>query len=265
MKPELNLCWLILLVLAGCGTHYSAPVTDVSGGTGYINQGRVHRVNSGETLYAIAWIYDLEYSRLAQLNNITPPYRIFPGQILNVDPREVENTVIATNATSSQTGPVNPGIPVSISRPQRDKPASSPGSSPGTAMPSTRISNNGPLQWTWPASGRVIGRFSGDTENKGIDIDGREGDAVNAAADGEVVYAGRGLLRYGDLIILKHNDRFLSAYAHNQRLLVSEGEQVSAGQRIADLGSTGIDRDMLHFEIRLDGKPVDPLNYLPGR
>ena len=100
-------------------------------------------------------------------------------------------------------------------------------------------------------------------ENKGLDIAGKKGDAVLAAADGEVVYAGSGLLRYGELLIIKHNDQYLSAYAHNDALVVREGQRVTRGQKIAELGSTGVDRDMLHFEIRLEGKPVDPLIYLP--
>ena len=102
-------------------------------------------------------------------------------------------------------------------------------------------------------------------ENKGLDLAGNKGDPILAAADGEVVYSGSGLLRYGDLIIIKHNEHFLSAYAHNSVLSVKEGQKVIRGQKIAELGSSGINRNMLHFEIRLDGKPVDPQLYLPAQ
>ena len=128
------------------------------------------------------------------------------------------------------------------------------------------MDTNAPIVWAWPARGSIIGRYSDtDTDNKGIKLGGTEGETVMAAADGEVVYTGNGLLRYGELVILKHNEHFLSAYAHNKVITVKEGDRVTRGQKIAELGSTGIDRDMLHFEIRLDGKPVDPMSYLPPR
>ncbi len=124
----------------------------------------------------------------------------------------------------------------------------------------------GAPQWQWPAQGPIIARFQGATGlNKGVDIAGDLGQPVLAAASGQVVYAGTGLRGYGKLLIIKHNDTFLSAYAHNDRLLVGEGDQVKAGQRIADMGSSGTSRVKLHFEIRREGTPVDPLNYLPKR
>jgi len=127
-------------------------------------------------------------------------------------------------------------------------------------------SNSEVVAWAWPHSGSIVARFSdASVDGKGLDLSGSAGDAVLAAADGEVVYAGGGLQRYGNLLILKHNDHFLSAYAHNRSLLVKEGDVVGQGQKIAELGSSGIDRNMLHFEIRQDGKPVDPLLFLPSR
>jgi lipoprotein NlpD len=124
----------------------------------------------------------------------------------------------------------------------------------------------GGLRWRWPTQGEVIDRFSaGDITRQGIDIAGSSGQAVVAAADGEVVYSGSGLRGYGELVIVKHSPQFLSAYGHNRTRLVNEGERVQAGQPIAELGRTGADRDKLHFEIRRDGRPVDPLQYLPRR
>ena len=123
-----------------------------------------------------------------------------------------------------------------------------------------------PSRWLWPTDGEVIRKFSQDTAGKkGIAIGGRKGQPVVAAAGGEVVYSGSGLLGYGQLIIINHNKNYLSAYAHNSSLLVKEGDVVEAGQQIAKLGDTGTDRAMLHFEIRHNGRPVDPLKHLPAR
>ena len=120
------------------------------------------------------------------------------------------------------------------------------------------------VAWMWPSSGRIIGQYS-ESGNKGLDFSGRAGDGVLAAADGKVVYAGSGLRGYGELVIVKHNATFLSAYAHNRKILVQEGQQVTRGQKIAEMGSTDSDGVKLHFEIRRQGKPVDPLQYLPRR
>ena len=123
----------------------------------------------------------------------------------------------------------------------------------------------GGVKWRWPASGQIVGRFQASAAIPGIDIAGKEGDAVVSAADGTVVYSGNGLVGYGELIIIKHNDSFLSAYGHNRKRLVTEGQQVKAGQQIAEMGSSGSSRDELQFQIRKDGNPVDPLEYLPSR
>ena len=144
---------------------------------------------------------------------------------------------------------------------------SKPAAKPATSAPTSRSSGSqvvANVRWHWPHSGTVIANFSSSGKvNKGIDIAGNPGDAVKAAADGAVVYAGRGLIGYGDMIIIKHDETFLSAYAHNSRLLVKEGDQVKVGQVIAEMGSSGTDRVKLHFEIRHKGQPVDPLTYLP--
>lgn len=150
------------------------------------------------------------------------------------------------------TPPARPKPASTATRPQPAKPV---------AMPTLPGSVSG---WGWPVQGPLISRFqSNGSLNKGIDIAGKAGQPVKAAAEGAVVYAGRGLLGYGEMIIIKHDETYLSAYAHNSRLLVKEGDRVKSGQNIAEMGSTGTDRVKLHFEIRRKGQPVDPLVYLP--
>jgi lipoprotein NlpD len=142
-------------------------------------------------------------------------------------------------------------------------PAQAPGVDTPRGAPSRSVEG---IRWTWPAEGAILRTFvAGDPLRQGIDIGGRAGDSVRAAADGVVVYSGSGLVGYGELVIIKHDDRYLSAYGHNRRRLVAEGERVRAGQPIAEMGRTGAERDKLHFEIRRDGRPVDPLRYLPPR
>lgn len=257
----LRVCLYVLsvLILSACfggGGGYRAPVVNVGEEavssqrtTVLLGNGPQHRVNEGESLYAIAWMYDLDYNALARANNISEPYVIFPGQELSLE---------ISNNTSSNTGN-------SSTRENQAPIIVSGGQGSNTQTRSSPATNN-LLRWVWPAQGNIISTFSrSDVENKGIDIAGLNGDPVLAAESGEVVYAGNGLLRYGELVIVKHNDQFLSAYAHNDSIAVKEGDSVNRGQRIADLGSTGIDRNMLHFEIRLSGQPVDPERYLPPR
>jgi lipoprotein NlpD len=141
--------------------------------------------------------------------------------------------------------------------------SSAPAAAAVTTAPAAASSND-ELAWIWPAAGQLISGFD-EVRNKGLDIGGKPGDAVIAAADGRVVYAGAGLRGYGNLIILKHNNTYLTAYAHNQTLLVKEEQNVQKGQKIAEMGSSDADRVKLHFEIRRQGKPVDPAKYLPGR
>lgn len=314
---------LLLLSLAACNSAYRAPV-DQAGEPLYLNAGRQHLVNQGETLYAVAWMYDLDPNALARVNNLREPYTLTPGQRLTVDlrgqaaaPAAATTRAVGTNGTTAVTAvnPVRSSGTISRSTlPPSERPARAtlpagggnaapsatapatattapvpatpatprtPATSPETASPPPAVAatampapaasaapaaaNNGDVSWAWPYRGTIVGRFSeSGADNKGIDIAGNAGDAVLAAADGEVVYAGSGLLRYGNLLIIKHNDRYLSAYAHNRALLVAEKAKVTKGQKIAELGSSGIDRNMLHFEIRVDGKPSDPLQYLPA-
>jgi lipoprotein NlpD len=159
--------------------------------------------------------------------------------------------------------PTGPSVPPAkeIAGEPPVKPAPSPRASEGGA-----VNGAGGLAWRWPGKGPLIGSFvAGDQTRQGIDIGGTAGDPVLAAADGEVVYSGNGLLGYGELIIVKHNASFLSAYGHNRKRLVQEGDKIKAGQQIAEMGSSASARDELHFEIRKNGKPVNPIDYLPAR
>lgn len=154
--------------------------------------------------------------------------------------------VVSPPATTTVPAPLNPSVPI-----------------PAPTVPAT---GGSALEWRWPTQGQVIGRYvNGDPTQQGINIGGKAGQPVLAAGDGVVVYSGAGLVGYGELIIIKHSNEWLSAYAHNRRRLVAEGTKVKAGETIAEMGRTGAIRDMLHFEIRRNGKPVDPLQYLPAR
>lgn len=207
-----------------------------------------HRVQPGETLYSISWRYGLDYREVAGWNHIQSPYTIYNGQLLRVTPpagsrREGET---ASAAPLSHGAPVIQGSAAPLIRP------------PPTASAAT------PIRWQWPVQGRLIQTFSETgLARKGIDIGGKSGQPIRAAAAGSVVYAGSGLLNYGKLIILKHDDNYLSAYAYNRALLVKEGDTVAAGQHIADMGNKGGSDAMLHFEIRYDGRPINPLKFLP--
>ena len=220
----------MMAVTAGCG--------------GFI----YHRVQPGETLYSISWRYGLDYREVAGWNRIQSPYTIYNGQLLRVTPpagshrkRETDSATALPHAAPVIQGPAAPLI-----RP------------PPTASAAT------PIRWQWPVQGRLIHTFSETSLNrKGIDIGGKSGQPIRAAAAGSVVYAGSGLLNYGKLIILKHDDNYLSAYAYNRVLLVKEGDTVAAGQHIADMGNKASGDAMLHFEIRYDGRPINPLKFLP--
>jgi lipoprotein NlpD len=193
-------------------------------------------VVAGDTLYGLAEELGVDFKELARWNNIPPPYTIRSGQVLRTTP---PGSATQSGRTRSSTG----------------KPSSSP----------RHRSTAGVGSWVWPANGPIVRRFSARGTNKGLDIGGRRGAAVHAAAPGKVVYKGSGLRGYGQLIIIKHNRDFLSAYAHSDRIYVEEGDVIKRGQKIAAMGSSGTDQVKLHFEIRYRGSPVDPLKYLPKR
>lgn len=221
---------LLLCVLGGCARGL-VPVIDLNqAADSGARAGTVHTVVRGDSLHAIAWQYGLNYRQLAAVNGIAAPYTIYPGQKLNLS-----------------------------SRAQRYKQtvASAPAPVVGEALSGS---------WHWPAQGAVVARQGGFGRKKGIDISGKVGQAVFSAKGGKVVYSGNGIRGYGNLLIVKHDEEYLSAYAYNQRLLVAEGDRVKVGQKIAEIGTSGATREAkLHFEIRRDGKAVDPLSLLPKR
>ncbi len=241
-----------------------------------------HTVSKGDTLYSIAWRYSIDYRTLAGINNIVAPYTIHVGQKLNLGTGSPSR---GGGVVSDSAGTQVYAVPDSregvsevrvVDRPETVKPVTAPiMAKPAenvepvvepVVKPATTLPPAARGKWLWPSRGRVISSFSvADPLRKGIDLDGKLGESVSAAAGGNVVYAGSGLAGYGQLVIIKHDDQFLSAYGHNSKLLVREGETVKAGQKIAEIGSSGTDRDKLHFEIRYEGKPVDPLLYLPRR
>jgi len=213
-------------------------------------------VRRGDTLFSIAFRYGWDWKALAARNNIGAPFTIVPGQTIRFDGRAgTRPTAVATSTVTSPSS----GSKTTVIKRQATATKTAVAPAPLPAGPA-------PKGWGWPANGILIGKFSSNGSlNKGIDIAGDLGQPVLAASDGSVVYAGSGLRGYGELVIIKHSDTYVSAYGHNRRLLVREGQQVKVGQTIAEMGSTGTDRVKLHFEIRRQGKPVDPLQFLPRR
>ncbi|HNM39279.1 MAG TPA: peptidoglycan DD-metalloendopeptidase family protein, partial [Giesbergeria sp.] len=215
---------------------------------------------------------------IARWNNLENANLIEVGQVLRVLPPGAapaavaasENGVVTRPVTSSSVAPTSTPAAAPASAAGGAKPAAPAASgtvvavAPATPAPAAAPAGEDELAFIWPASGSLIAGFD-EARNKGFDIAGKAGDPVLAAADGRVVYAGAGLRGYGNLIILKHNNTFLTAYAHNQKLLVKEDQDVRKGQKIAEMGSSDTDRVKLHFEIRRSGKPVDPARYLPAR
>lgn len=283
---------LLCALLAACGGRQRAVVVErstepnVSRSTRSMpTQGRrEYIVVRGDTLFGIAFRHGVDFRDLARWNRIGSPYTIYPGQRLELrgDRRVAE---APRTAPPRQTPPASrrPGIVDStrtpapptaskppLATPPRDppKPSTSPplvDAVPPSAPPSG-VRNAQGVTWRWPASGQIVSKYvNGDPTRQGINIAGSSGQPVFAAAAGEVVYSGAGLIGYGELIIIKHSDTFLSAYGHNRKRLVSEGQKVTSGQQIAEMGRSGAARDMLHFEIRKSGKPIDPLPLLPNR
>ena len=268
-------------------------------------KGNTYKVNKGDTMFLIAYLTGMDVKDLASMNNMKEPYSLSVGQTLkisNCSTKTVTTTVpVKTTAPAAPAAPAEPevtytpgangtqiGSDGTVIGPIKSGVATGGASTPAFTnnTPSTPVTtttqvettNNTPVNanvvapvasnvaWQWPTQGNVIQGFSNsDGGKKGIDISGSRGQAVKAAASGRVVYAGNALRGYGNLIIIKHNDDFLSAYAHNDKILVSDQQEVKAGQEIAKMGSTGTNAVKLHFEIRYKGKSVDPVRYLPRR
>ncbi|MDP2226743.1 MAG: peptidoglycan DD-metalloendopeptidase family protein [Moraxellaceae bacterium] len=281
-----RLAMLCLLLLLGACAGKKPPV--VEDRRSPVAGAQEHVVAPGETLYAIALRYDKDYRDLAALNGLnTTTYLIRPGQRLKLSgqlpPRPAAAPVPAKESAkesakdaakgggkevakpipgATEKSP-RPAVPAAVVKTTPPVSAGATASLSPTTAPARASSG---LAWAWPVKGPLLARFgSPGLPGKGVDIGGKRGDSVLAAADGTVVYAGTGLVGYGRLIIVRHDDNYISAYAHNDRFLVAEGERVKLGQPIAQLGATGTDREKLHFEIREGGKPVDPLRFLPNR
>ena len=202
-----------------------------------------------DSIYSIAWRFGLNFQDIAKWNGLADPYKILSGQSLRLralsDSSGSSQSTVSAVSVASTRSVTKPAVTKPVAKP---KPVETTTASPG--------------QWSWPAKGKVIGKFSRSKGQNGIQIAAAAGSAIRATAAGEVVYAGQGLRGYGKLIIVKHSPSYLSAYAHNRTILVAEGERINSGQQIAQMGSSGTDRTMLHFEIRKNGKPVDPLGFL---
>ena len=265
-------------------------------------KGNTYKVNKGDTMFLIAYLTGMDVKDLASMNNMKEPYSLSVGQTLKIS--NCSTKTITTTVPVKTTAPATPAEPevtytpgangtqigsdgtvigpiksgVGNGEPSKPVFTNNTPSTPATTTTQVETTNNTPVNanvvapvasniaWQWPTQGNVIQGFSNtDGGNKGIDISGSRGQAVKAAANGRVVYAGNALRGYGNLIIIKHNDDFLSAYAHNDKILVSDQQEVKAGQEIAKMGSTGTNAVKLHFEIRYKGKSVDPVRYLPRR
>jgi lipoprotein NlpD len=287
-KPYITL-FLIVALITGCASRtYRAPVVE-RGGTAKTSgqhekdwRPEVYIVQKGDTLYSIAFNYGFDYHELADLNHIEDPSLISIGQEIHLFPGRSSSASVAeakpietlvkeqpkvvkyaySDAAMAQIEKVQEQ---KYSPPQVAKAAVKPESEPVAKSISDAGNDDDEsgMRWSLPAKGRLIGVYSESANRKGIDIAGSLGDPVYASEAGKVVYSGSGLRGYGKLIIIKHNKTYLSAYAHNDKVLVKEGESVTRGQKIAAMGKTDTDQVKLHFEVRRYGKPVDPAKYLP--
>ncbi|MDO8732730.1 MAG: peptidoglycan DD-metalloendopeptidase family protein [Actinomycetota bacterium] len=267
---------MTLLELTGCSSRMSrAPVEDRNDGkmgvqspanaidskplpslSGASNAGKpgYYTIKPGDTIMQVGRSTGQNWRDIVRWNNLESPNQIEVGQVLRVAPPESTVGIAVPSPVSSGSSAVTTTKP---------PPVVAVPAAP-IASPTPTIAPEDDIAWIWPSNGALIAGFD-EVKNKGLKIAGKLGDPVVASADGRVVYAGSGLRGYGNLVILKHNETYLTAYAHNQTLLVKEDQMVKKGQRIADMGSSDADRVMLHFEVRRQGKPVDPAKYLPVR
>ena len=235
-----------------------------------LRPGQPYVVIRGDTLYAIAFRLGIDFKELAARNNIGPPFTIKVGQTLSTDiaavtPSEKSSSRLTkTPALKKSPSKVSKTTKPTVSAPKPSKVTTVIKKSSSASKSRSNVISQSVSRWRWPSEGKVIRTYSSNL-HKGIDLSGDRGDPVRAVASGKVVYAGTGVTGYGSLLIIKHNETYLSAYGHNQRLLVSENTSVTAGQQIATMGSSGTDSVKLHFELRRRGKPVDPLTLLPMR
>ena len=268
----------VVMLAAGCSSRSLTPAPVEDRGTGmsrvpsaavdpgvkqppgFENAGKpgYYTVKPGDTLIRIGLDTGQNWRDVVRWNNLENPNLIEVGQVLRVVPPTSENPLVVTRPVTSGVANANTGTTAPVQAASAARPASAPASS------QTASASEDDLAFIWPAQGTLVAGFD-EVKNKGFDISGKAGDPILASADGRVVYAGAGLRGYGNLIILKHNNTFLTAYAHNQTLLVKEDQSVKKGQKIAEMGNSDADRVKLHFEVRRQGKPVDPAKYLPAR
>ncbi|BFM35771.1 MULTISPECIES: peptidoglycan DD-metalloendopeptidase family protein [Acinetobacter] len=244
------------VVLSGC-----ASKPQVNNSARYATAPNFYTVRSGDTLSGIAARYGLSYLSIAEMNDIAPPYRIYVGQSIRLKAGNAPRTTSTRPVTQAApiqrqtvTLPTTPATPTPVT--------STTTTTTSSTTPSTPVRSS-TLRWVKPSQGAVIAQFNLASNIKGIRYGGNVGDPIYAAADGQVVYAADGLKEYGNLILIKHIDGYITAYAHNSKMNVSSGQNVTAGQKIAEMGSSGATRTMLEFQVRLDGKPINPTNVLP--
>jgi len=277
-----GLCGAVVLALVGCGTSPTnrAPVEDrraaapqaaavvpaVKPAAGFENAGRsgYYTVKPGDTLIRIGLENGQSPKDIARWNSLENPNRIEVGQVLRmVPPVPTEAAPVATVKPVASSSAVSTALPPAAAPANAASAPASASSAPASAAAASAPSAaDDDIGWIWPTRGPVVGEFD-EVKNKGVDIGGVAGEPILAAADGKVVYAGSDLRNYGNLIILKHNNTYLTAYAHNRTLLVKEDQVVKKGQKIAEMGSSDAERVKLHFELRRLGKAVDPLKYSP--
>lgn len=262
---QLILC-VQLFALSACSHQSQDFGIDLFGNHHPTRNDDFYRVSSGDTLYSIAFRYNTDVRSLASLNHLAPPYKIYPGQkiLLNKHP---------VNAKKEAGDSGNSGAQESDDTAYNYSETRYKKTGNDKKVVLEKFANQSlegvKVRWSWPVEGRIISGFNPDNPdangviNKGVNIAGRLGQPVKTAAEGVVVYSGDKLIGYGNLIIVKHSAAYLSAYGYNSRLFVKEGDRVKAGQKIAEIGSNGTNTGSLHFEIRFNGKPVDPLDFLP--
>jgi len=279
MKYYLVFVVIFVLILSGCSTRQSpAPIVQINNAIGVYadsDKGSLtssqYEVKPGETLYAIAWQAGIDFRRLARLNKIPEPYQIFPGQIISLEAEKIKVLTAAVDKTAVNYVKTNKkDNEKNIVKTVANKKAVSYGKKQqGQKQVKTVKKDLFPSKvrkWRYPSEGNIIEQYSTKKNgNKGLDFGGKAGDPIIAAADGKVVYSGSALRGYGNLVIVKHNDDYLSAYAHNRSINVKEQDWVKAGQVIAEMGDSGTDSIKLHFEIRHRGRSVNPLKYLPKK
>lgn len=237
-------------ILSGC-----ASKPQINNPTRYATAPDYYTVRSGDTLSGIAARYGLSYISIADMNDVAPPYRIYVGQSLKLKGSGNNRRTTTTQAVT-QAAPIQRQAITLPTTP----PATATSSTNSVPVTPTQASS---LRWVKPSNGAVIENFNLTNNVKGIRYSGNVGDPVYAAANGQVVYAADGLKEYGNLILIKHIDGYITAYAHNSKMIVKSGENVTAGQKISEMGSSGASRTMLEFQVRLNGKPINPTNVLP--